>query len=303
MIVDSLKIFITVIQKHGFSKAAETLHLSQPAVSLQIQNLEQELGMKLIHRSAKQVEPTQAGQILYDRAIEILDLYEDAKQRIHLLQNKVTGSLKIGASYTIGEYILPGILAQFSFQYPQVDIDVMINNTEDVVHCVKSSEFDLGLVEGEVNSKDLAIEPFQKDEMVFISAPTHPLAFQTVVQMKDLHDLVWIFRENGSGTRAYNDRVIEQNQIRVKKSYVFSSSQGVKEAVAAGLGIGFLSKAVVERELEAGTLVRLKVREVPFLRDFSIILRKDPYLTKATQIFIQNITGKPIEMSKLKQEK
>jgi len=298
MIIDSLNIFITVIQKKGFSKAAETLHLSQPAVSLQIQNLEQELGMKLIHRSSKQVELTQAGQILYDRAVEILALYEDAKQKIYLLQNKVTGSLKIGASFTIGEYILPGILAQFSLQYPQVDIEVMINNTEDVVQCVRSSKFDLGLVEGEVDSKELVVEPYQKDEMVFIAAPIHPLAFRKVVRMKDLHDQVWILRENGSGTRAYNDRVIEQYQIRVKKSYVFSSSQGVKEAVAEGLGIGFLSKAVVERELEVGTLVRLQVLEVPFLRDFSIILRKDPYLIKAAQKFIQTVKGNPFEWPK-----
>ncbi|MBP1931942.1 LysR family transcriptional regulator [Ammoniphilus resinae] len=289
MIVDLLKIFVTVIQKKGFTKAAEILHLSQPAVSLHIQNLENEFGMKLINRSSKQVEPTQAGHILYDRALKILDLYENAKQEIHLLQNTVSGSLKIGASYTIGEYILPNILAEFSFQYPQVDIEVMIDNTEEVANFVRLRQLDAGFVEGEIDSNEFVMESYLQDEMIFIAPPNHPLAFKKKIRMDDLHDQIWILRENGSGTRAYNNHVIDQYQLRVKKSYVFSSSQGVKEAVAAGLGIGCLSKWVVQKELKDNSLVRLKVGGVPFTREFSIILRKDPYITKATEIFLQRV--------------
>ncbi|MEW9672415.1 LysR family transcriptional regulator [Ammoniphilus sp. 3BR4] len=289
MIVDALKVFVTVTQQKGFSKAAEVLHLSQPGVSLHIQNLENELGVKLIHRSTKQMELTQAGRILYERSIQILDLYENAKQEINLLQNMVTGSLKIGASYTIGEYILPRLLAEFSAEFPMVDMEVTINNTEDVARLVRLSQLDVGLIEGEADSKGLVIEPYLKDEMVFIAPNHHPLSLQKTVKMKDLNDQVWIFRENGSGTRAFNDQVIDEHQIKVKKSFVFSSSQGVKEAVAAGLGIGLLSKWVVQKDLEAGTLARIRVGEDPFFREFSIILRKDPYLTKAMEIFLQRI--------------
>lgn len=289
MIVDALKVFVTVIQQKGFSKAAEVLHLSQPGVSLQIQNLENEFGTKLIHRSAKQVELTQAGQILYKRSVQILDLYENAKQEIDLLQNMVTGSLKIGASFTIGEYILPRLLAEFSNEFPKVDMEVMINNTEEVAQFVRLRQLDVGLIEGEADSKGLVMEPYLKDEMLFIAPSHHPLSLLKTVKMEDLNDQVWIFRENGSGTRAYNDQVLEEHQIKVKKSFVFSSSQGVKEAVAAGLGIGFLSKWVVQKELVAGTLTRIQVEEGPFFREFSIILRKDPYLTKAMEIFLQRI--------------
>lgn len=133
MIVDTLKVFVTVVEQSNFSRAAEILNLSQPGVSLHIRNLENEFGVKLLHRSSKQVKTTEAGHILYARAKQILSQYEAASEEISLLRNEVTGSLKIGASFTIGEYILP-VYSQFVNQYPQVDVHVNIANTEEIAH-------------------------------------------------------------------------------------------------------------------------------------------------------------------------
>lgn len=159
MIVETLRVFVTVTEQRNFSRAAELLNLSQPGVSLHIRNLENEYGAKLMHRSPKLVKLTEAGEILYKRAKQILALAEEAKQEIQLLNEKVTGSLQIGASFTIGEYILPRVLAEFAVQFPEVEMSVTIANTEEITQALKANQLDLGIVEGNVVSSGLLITP------------------------------------------------------------------------------------------------------------------------------------------------
>lgn len=152
MIVDTLRVFVTVAEQSHFSKAGELLNLSQPGVSMHIRNLENELGAKLLYRSSKQVRLTEAGSILYKHAKQILAHFEEASQEIHMLQDEVTGSIHIGASFTIGEYILPAKLAEFANQYPQVKIQVTIGNTEEIIGGVRSNDLDIGFIEGEAHA-------------------------------------------------------------------------------------------------------------------------------------------------------
>ena len=289
MIVDTLRIFVTVAELRSFSRAAAILHISQPAVTLQIKNLENEFGMKLFHRTTKMVELTQAGKIVYDRAVHMLRMYDETKQEVMMLRNVVSGQLKIGASFTIGEYILPRILAEFAGQYPQVETEVNIVNTNMVIHEVRSGTLDLGLVEGEVSGEDLRAEPYMEDELVFIFPPQHPLAMQHEITVEDLNNQVWILRESGSGTRYYCDRFQKEHGIVMKRSYVFSSSQGVKEAVAEGLGIALLSRWTILKELAAREIVALPVKDVRIIRQFSIICRQDADVTKAFQVFKEKL--------------
>lgn len=291
MIVDTLKVFVAVVEQSNFSRAAESLNLSQPGVSQHIRNLENEFGVKLVHRSSKHVKMTEAGGVLYRKAKQMLALYEAAKEEIFLLRDEVTGTLKIGASFTIGEYILPFVLAEFVNQYPQVDVNVTIANTEEIARGVHANELDIGLVEGQVDYPELVVKPpFMEDRMVLVAPPHHPLCGRKNVAPSLLHDQVWVLRESGSGTRAFSDQFIAETGIRVKRSFVFNSNQGVKEAVAAGLGMAILSSLVIRKELESGELCGITVKDKRCTRDFLILRDHAPSSeTMAVKMFVQKL--------------
>lgn len=289
MIADPLKIFVTVAELKNFSRAAEELYLSQPSVSLQIRNLENELGAKLINRSPKHLELTQAGEILYGLAKQILLLYDKAKLDINQLTNTVTGSLKVGASYTIGEYILPFALAEFAAQFPNVDIEASIANTEEITQAVRSNHLDLALVEGEVNHSDIDIQALMDDEIILVVPNQHALARLPIVTADNLQDRVWILRESGSGTRDFSDKLIRDWKINVKKTHIFGSSQAVKQAVIAGLGIALVSSWIVRKELKAKELTAIRIKGKRLIRSFSIIRPKNNEMTKAMNVFTENL--------------
>lgn len=291
MMVDTLKVFVTVAEMSNFSRAAEMLCISQPGVSQTIRNLENEFDVKLMHRSSKHVKLTEAGEILYSKAKQILEMYDAAKEEIHLLRNEITGSLKIGASFTIGEYILPRLLAEFIDEYPQIEIQTVIGNTEEIERGIRLNELDIGLVEGEVNHPDLLVNPpFMEDEMVLVAPLDHPLCSRNAIRPEMLQDQCWVFRENGSGTRAFTDRFIQDSKLRVRRSLVFNSSQGVKEAVAAGLGMTLLSRWVIRKELEAGELCCIPMKGKRFARDFFILQdTRSIKGTMALKMFMQKL--------------
>lgn len=289
MIIEALRVFVTVSEQRHFSRAAELLNLSQPGVSQHIRNLENELGAKLLHRSPKHVRLTEAGDILYQKAKRILTLYEEAKQDIQLLQDQVTGSLMIGASFTIGEYVLPKCLAEFAAMYPLVAMQATIGNTDEIVQAVRSNELDIGLIEGEAHAADLVITPYMRDEMILVAPSSHPLAAARFVDAELLQNQVWVLRESGSGTRAFSDQFFSDAQIVQKRSYVFNSSQSVKESVIAGLGIALLSRWIVRKELESGELSELPLNKERFERHFSIIRHKEGTASMALTMFIQRL--------------
>jgi len=289
MITDTLKVFVAVAEQRNFSQAAKLLNLSQPGVSLHIRNLENELGAKLLHRSPKLVKLTEAGEILFGKAQQILGLYDEAKQDIHMLRDEVTGSLFMGASFTIGEYILPRVLADYAQQYPLVDVQVHISNSDNILHDIRAGRFHIGLVEGQVDAKDLQVTAFMKDEMVLIASPDHLLTASKSIDLNQLQDQVWVMRETGSGTRTYSDRLIQDGGLSIKRSFVFNSSQGVKEAVACGLGIALLSRWVVRKELGSGELSEIPIRGMKISRDLSLLQSKDEPAVMAVLKFIQTL--------------
>ena len=289
MLADPLKIFITVVEHKNFSRAAEELYISQSSVSMQVRNLENELGTKLINRSPKYLELTQSGEIFYGFAKKILLLYDKAKEEIDLLSNVVTGGLKVGASNTIGEYILPIILTEFAAQFPNVGIETSISNTEEISQAVRANHLDLALVEGEVNRSDFVIHPLMEDEIILVVPNQHSLARLPIVTADDLQDQVWIFRENGSGTRAFSDKLIKDRGIHVKKSYVLGSGQAVKQAVIAGLGIALVSSWIVRKELTARELTAIRIKGKRLTRSFLLIKTKNHEQSKAMEVFTEQL--------------
>ncbi|MFY0802759.1 selenium metabolism-associated LysR family transcriptional regulator [Peribacillus frigoritolerans] len=287
--MDPLKVFVTVIEQKNFSRAGDILNLSQPGVSLHIRNLENELGTKLIYRSPKQVQITEPGKILYRHAKQMLNHYETAKREINEFNNVVSGTMKIGASFTIGEYYLPKVLAEFAAQYPMVDIQIIISNSNDVIQGIRSNKLDIGLIEGETYYKDIDVRPFMNDEMIVVVPPDHPLSQMDLIEGNMLQNQTWVLREQGSGTRTYSDKLLSSLELNIKKTFIFTSIQGVKEAVMAGLGIALLSRLTVQKELKSNELKTFHLKNEPLIRPFSIVKKLDFEASKAMELFLRKV--------------
>ncbi|GAX88537.1 selenium metabolism-associated LysR family transcriptional regulator [Effusibacillus lacus] len=285
-----LLVFVTVVEKKNFSRAAESLNMTQPAVSQQIHSLEDHYGVKLFERNSKRVELTRAGEILHDYAVQILNLHQEARQAINDLVGLVTGKLMIGASLTIGEYVLPRLLAVFTRQFPDVEVAVSIGNTEVIADNALNSRIDVGLVEGPVNPANLMITPFLEDEMVLIVPSRHRLASVDTAETSDLSNETFIVREVGSGTRYVVEEVFRTLEFHPKREIQFGSTQAIKEAVEAGLGVAFISKWSIQKEIQLGTLSAVRVKGHSFPRPFSVIWKKGQFQTRAMKEFV-NLTG------------
>jgi len=287
--MDPLKVFVTVIEQKNFSRAGDILNLSQPGVSLHIRNLENELGTKLIYRSPKQVQITEPGKILYRHAKQMLNHYETAKREINEFNNVVSGTMKIGASFTIGEYYLPKVLAEFATQYPMVDIQIIISNSNDVIQGIRSNKLDIGLIEGETDYKDIDVRPFMNDEMIVVVPQDHPLSQMDLIEGNMLQNQTWVLREQGSGTRTYSDKLLSSLELNIKKTFIFTSIQGVKEAVMAGLGIALLSRLTVQKELKSNELKTFHLKNERLIRPFSIVKKLDFEASKAMELFLRKV--------------
>lgn len=281
-----LQLFITVAEKQSFSRAAEEHYMTQPAVSQYIRALEDSIGMRLLERSNKYVRLNKAGEIVYHYGKEILGLYTTMQTIVDDLTNKANGPLTIGASYTFGEYVLPKIIADLKARYPDIEPTVIIGNTAKIADLVATHQLDVGVVEGHFDEKEMMIEEFARDEMVIVASPQHKLLHkETYVGINDLEKERWIVREKGSGTREATERLFQQFSITPSRLMHFSSTQPIKESVAAGLGISLLSKWAIQKEIKYGDLKIMPVQGFSLSRQFSIIT-KSPFQTKALEIFI-----------------
>lgn len=288
MYYDALKTFVTLAQLKNFTKTSEALHISQPSVSLHIKNLEKEFQTELFIRSPKHVQITPTGNILYNRAKQIISLYEQTKEDILEHHQSVQGELKIGASFTIGEYILPAFLSKLQGDFPKLELTVIIGNTEEIIQHIRQFRVDIGLIEGQTNDKELSVHPFMQDELFIISSPAYP-GFKSDMTLRDLQNHIWITREDGSGTRNYINHVIRSNGLKVKSMLTISSNQGIKESVMKGMGISLLSRSVIEREVKHGDLAIIRLGNQSFTRTFSYVLSPFMEHKRSVEAFIQVI--------------
>ncbi|WP_394139817.1 LysR family transcriptional regulator [Cytobacillus oceanisediminis] len=284
-----LTVFITVADKRNFSRAAEELHMTQPAVSQQIQLLEKYIGAKLLLRTNKSVQLTKAGEIVYLHAKEITGLYKRMSNLVNELINEPAGLLKIGASYTFGEYVLPHLLAKMKNQYPNIIPSVQIGNTRDIAKAILSHEIDVGIVEGEISNRNIYIRTVSKDLMYIVAGGNHQIFSNEEVTRRQLEQENWIVREEGSGTRDATEKLFQTLQISPSRLMEFGSTQLIKEGVEAGLGISYLSELTVKKERLLGTIQVLNVKGTPIKRNFSVITESREFHTKSIKIFIELI--------------
>ncbi len=281
--------FVTIVERNNFTKAAEELHLSQSAVSREIQVLENRYGVKLFDRTNKYVRLTKAGEVLYHHAREILVQYDRIEKLIHDLSHSAQGVLEIGSGYTFGEYLLPRVIQEFKSLYPSIVPKITIKNSHRIVAQVLRHELDIGIVEGKFEMQGLVAEPFAHDDMSVIVAPAHRLAGRPEVDIDELRSETWILRELGSGTREVTDRVFSDVGLSPVSMMEFGSSQVIKESVEAGLGISIISEWTIRKEMKYGTLCALKIKNVPISRDVCYVLPITQFRTRATDLFVERI--------------
>lgn len=293
MYYDALKTFVTLVEVKNFTKTAEILLMSQPSVSLHIKKLEEEFQTKLFLRSPKFLKVTLTGEILYDRAKQMITIYEQTRQDIQEHDKSIKGELKIGASFTIGEYILPSLLIDLQEEYPELELQVIIGNTEEIVQAVRLYKVDIGLIEGQTNEKELSVHPFMQDELFIVSSNNHELANKDDVEITDLHDQAWVTREVGSGTREYLNHVIRSNGLKIKSILTISSNQGIKETlIKNGSGLALLSRSVIERDVQNKILSIIQVKDESFNRTLSYVYSPIMKDKKNVKTFITELNKK-----------
>ena len=283
-----LQVFHTVARLLSFTKAAETLHMTQPAVTFQIRQLEEHFNTRLFDRTHNRISLTVAGQRVYDYAEKIIALYGEMDSRVRELTGDVSGILIIGASTTIAEYVLPGLLGEFQSRYKDVNVRLSVSNSLGVVHMVENNTVDVGIVESPVTNKNLAVEVCWHDELMFICQPSHAMAKKTGITPQEIVTLPFLCREEGSGTREVINEYLEDNKVSAHDLNLcmeFGSPEAIKSAVEAGLGVSIVSRATVGKELKLKTLVAIPLNPV-LKRPFSFVHQRQKFRLRAVEEFM-----------------
>lgn len=278
-----LQVFHTVAKVLSFTKAAETLHMTQPAVTFQVKQLEEQFNTRLFDRTHNKITLTDAGRIVYNYSEKILELYERMHNDVREITGEVSDSLIIGASTTIAEYLLPKLLGAFKESFSEVNIRLQVGNTDAIVAMVENNLIDLGLVEAPVYNKNLEVEVCRLDEMALAVPPDHPLASRKSVSIEEIRRYEYITREEGSGTRAVIDQYLKEQGLGYSDLDVvleLGSPEAIKMAIESGIGLAIVSRSTLAKELKLGTLKAIPLNP-PLTRPFSHVRQKHKFRNRA----------------------
>lgn len=280
-----LQVFHTVARVLNFTKAAAILHMTQPAVTFQIRQLEEHFNTRLFDRTHNRISLTSAGARVFEYADRIFELYDEMEGTVRDMTGEMAGVLVIGASTTLAEYVLPSLLGHFKRQYPDVVIRLKVSNTDAIVAMVQDNEIDLGVVEAPVANKKLAVEVFRIDQLVVVAPAGHPLSAKKTSRPDDLLAYPYIAREHGSGTREvtleyFRDAGVDPARLNVIME--LGSPESIKGAVEAGMGVSIISRTTLAKELKLGTLVAINL-DPPLDRPLSFVHQKQKFRVRAMQ--------------------
>ena len=275
-----------VVAKHcSYVRAAEELHFSQPAVSAQIRQLEETLGVKLFEQIGRRTHLTQAGDELYHYSQKIFAVIDEALETMEELRGPDHGRLRVGADTTVGTYVIPGLLGKFHQSYPEVEISLDVVNRAALVERIMSNEIDIAIVGRVPDDIPVVIEPFAPNELVLVASPYHRLAGRANVPLSELAKEHFLMREVGSGTRAALELVLQEAEVPLHVSMHMGNNSAIKQGVAAGLGIALISRVALDMELETNRLVILDVEGFPIMRQWRIVHLKDKHLSATALAF------------------
>ncbi len=289
MDIHQLKVFTSVFKNKSFSKASEELHLTQPTISNHIKSLEDEFECKLFDRLGRTIIPTKEAEVLYSHSMELIAKANTLKEAIGEIKKDLTGKLIIGASTIPGVYLLPRIMSEFQKRHPSISFQIIISDSRGVVESVSRHELLLGIVGAKLGNEQINYMPFVEDELIVVSLPTEK---NNRIPLKELIKFPMVLREEGSGTRRETEKFLEGQGISlssIKIAGVFGSTDAVKQAVKAGLGVSILSKFSVVDELEHKILEEIKITDIEMKRRFYIVTHKKRTLPRLYETFLEHI--------------
>jgi len=282
----SLKIFHEVANKLNMTEVADNLYISQPAVSQTIHELEKEYEVKLFDRIGKRLYLTQEGELFYQYVRRILNLFDECSKTLKEIKHSDKGRLKIGASTTIGIYILTGLIGKFRKLYPAVDVAISIENTRIIAGLILENKVDFAFVEGLITSEEITQKPFCDDELVFIIPPEHHWTQLQNLNSTMLGSEKLIMREPGSGTREIIENALRSKGVNYQVGLELGNMEAIKKAVEANLGIACLPERCVRREISDNRIKAVKFADLRISRQRKLIYHKDKYLSNLFHTFI-----------------
>ncbi len=279
-----LRVFESVARQLNFSRAAEELHLSQPAVSMQIRQLEENVGLPLFEQMGKRIFLTDAGRELFHYSRAIARQLSDLEEALNQMKGLESGSLKVSVVST-ANYFLPPLLANFCRMHPGIKVSLSVGNRETVLRQLSDNETDIAVIGKPPEGVDLAAEPFLPNPLVVVASPEHELARKKHIPLKALETETFLLREPGSGTRGAMERFFAQHKVKLNMGNEMSSTEAIKQAVQARMGLAVVSLYTVELELETGRLKVLDVQGFPITRQWYTVHRAGKRLSTAADAF------------------
>lgn len=279
-----LEVFVAVARSENVSRAAEALALSQSAASAALAELENQFDQRLFDRHGKRLRLNEQGSLLLPHAVELLDRAEEVDALLRGVRG--LGNLRVGATLTIGNYLLPLIVSNFLQQHPDSRVKLQVRNTATIASMLRHYEIDLGLVEGQVVDAELEVEDWIGDELVVFCAPSHPLAGRGTVDFADIAAQPWILRERGSGTRDTFERALGPWAASVVPRLELEHTEAVKRAVESGLGLGCLSRLALRDAFRRGSLVAVDTPTLDLRRRFSFVWHRGKYHSAVIRRFL-----------------
>ncbi|MBI3636991.1 MAG: LysR family transcriptional regulator [Candidatus Rokubacteria bacterium] len=293
-----LEVFAKVAELGSFSRAADALFLTQPTVSEHIRALEDEVGLPLLDRLGRGARPTPAGQLLLAYVLRILRLSAEARQALEQFQGRMSGHLVAGGSTIPGEYVLPELVGKFKAKYPDISITLLIGSSRQVSEWVAEGRVELGVVGAPPAVRGLDARVLMPDELVVVVGADHAWASRAAVRLADLHHEPLIVRERGSGSREALERTLQDAGTTLAAFRVvgeMGSTQAIKQAVRAGVGVSLISKRAVIDECRANLLRCVEVEDAQFARSFYLITQRDRTRSPLAQAFLEFIESQSRE--------
>jgi DNA-binding transcriptional LysR family regulator len=295
MTLRQLEVFLAVARARSFRRAAEVLHLSQPALSQHVGELEGALGARLFDRLGRAVHLTEAGGILENHAVRLFATLADARHAIADLQGLERGTLAIGASTTPGIYVLPAVLGAFRQRYPAIEVTLQLGNSAQVEALVRAGEIDLGVVgDGGTSPAEASVAARVEDELVLVVGPTHAWARRREIRPDELADQPLLRREPGSATRQVTERALAGAGVAHRPGMVLPHTEAIKRGVLAGLGVAFVSVLAIQGEQATGRLRPLRVRGLRIVRHFHLIHHARRRPSTAARAFMDLFLAAPL---------
>ncbi len=296
--LQQLRIIKAIASEKNFTRAAKILFISQPSLSKQVKLLESHLGILLINRENNKISLTEAGKLFLQYSERVLALCEESCRALNDLKNGERGNLTVGASQTIGTYLMPRILTLFAQNYPQINLKVQVESTRIIAKNIVNRDIDIAVVGGEIPEelkKNLQIKNFVEDELILIIPKSHPFATKKTKSIKknDLYHLNFITLNPNSTIRKFIDNILILNNIEPKQFKIImqlNSIEAIKTAVSLGLGAAFVSSSAIEKEIELKKIEIIKIENIKITRILSIITNPECYRSKAFEFFYNELS-------------